>query len=156
MDSRQHLRVIGPTGVGKSNLLNRSTAPAAEEFAIHDFEGFGAVRLGEYDQIDRVVALGQLIAKHGEAYAAYVDSVGVEEAIEDDFTTRYAGNYPSVENYVDTTIGDWGWDEELVRLQASSSIGEHLTIDRDRLTELVSMEWEVLQRPDGSVDIFTP
>ncbi len=137
-------------------MLAASPEPGAEEFAIHDYDEFGGLELGEYDQIEDVVAVAKLIAAHGQAYAGYANDVGLEYATEDDFTDRYSGNYPSVEAFVDDAITDWGWDTELEQLQASSSIGIHLTIARDDLVSLVEIEWQIVRRGDGTVDIFAP
>src|SRR5713226_1168914 len=35
-------------------MLARSPEPMAEEFAIHDYDGFGPLQLGEYERIDEV------------------------------------------------------------------------------------------------------
>ncbi|MFT3714390.1 MAG: antirestriction protein ArdA [Gordonia sp. (in: high G+C Gram-positive bacteria)] len=139
-----------------AGMLAASPEPDAEEFAIHDYDEFGAAQVGEYDQIDDVVKLAKLIAKYGESYASYADSVGITEATEDDFTARYAGNYPSVEAYVDSCIDDWGWNQELDQLQSTSSIGKYLAIDRGELIEAIWSEWDVMERPDGTIDIFSP
>ncbi|MFT3663046.1 MAG: antirestriction protein ArdA [Gordonia sp. (in: high G+C Gram-positive bacteria)] len=82
-------------------ILATSPEPDAEEFAIHDYDEFGSLRLDEYEQIDDVVTTAKLIAEHGEAYATYTQHVGIDEASEEDFTNRYAGNYPSIEAFID-------------------------------------------------------
>jgi len=80
-------------------MLKRSPCPGAEEWAIHDFEGFGAIRLDESEDIDRVAELGALIAEHEEAFAAYADHVGVDFATEEGFEDAYCGEWESEEAY---------------------------------------------------------
>ena len=53
-------------------MLSESPEPAAEEWAIHDFEGFGSFRLAEYEDIETVAALARLIDEFGEMVASTV------------------------------------------------------------------------------------
>lgn len=80
-------------------MLRRSPCPGAEEWAIHDYEGFGPLRLSEWEDIDRVAELGSLIAEHGAAFAAYADHVGVDFATEEAFEDAYCGEWDSEEHY---------------------------------------------------------
>ena len=73
-------------------MLKGSPSPGAEEWAIHDYEGFGSTRLGEWEDIDRVAELGALIDEHGEAFAAYADHVGVDYATEESFQDAFAAS----------------------------------------------------------------
>jgi antirestriction protein len=52
------------------------TGGVHEEFAIHDFEGFGPIRLGEYDSVDSVVAHVERMGDDADKYFAYVDATG--------------------------------------------------------------------------------
>ena len=47
-------------------MLADSPIEGAEEFAIHDFQGFGGARIDEYDSINDVAELAAFIVKHGE------------------------------------------------------------------------------------------
>lgn len=55
-----------------SNMLGRSPVPHAEEFAIHDFEGFDDVNITEYTGLETVSELANFIIEHGELGAAVV------------------------------------------------------------------------------------
>ena len=73
----------------------------AEEWAIHDYEGFGEIRVEEYTGFDRVSELAMFIAEHGEVGAALLDhycgDVGeAGEAMAD----RYMGEHASLADYV--------------------------------------------------------
>ena len=46
-------------------MLKRSPIFGAEEYAIHDFEGFEGYRLGEYDGIQKAHDVAVFIAEHG-------------------------------------------------------------------------------------------
>jgi len=56
-----------------SDMLKASPEPGAEEWAIHDYSGFGSLRLGEYESLERVQAIARLIADHGALAVALLD-----------------------------------------------------------------------------------
>jgi antirestriction protein len=84
-----------------ADMLANSPTPGAEEFAIHDYEGFGGISLGEYEDIDHVATLGALLVEHGAAFGAYVGHVGVDHATEDGFQDSYCGEWDSEEAYAE-------------------------------------------------------
>lgn len=46
-------------------MLKASPIAGAEEYAIHDHEGFGGLEIAEYAGIDRVVAIGAFLRERG-------------------------------------------------------------------------------------------
>jgi antirestriction protein len=76
-------------------LLKQSPVPHAEEWAIHDYEGFGKIRIGEYQSLDEVSSLALLIEEHGEAFSAFAAHVGTEWATEEAFLDAYRGHWDS-------------------------------------------------------------
>jgi antirestriction protein len=82
-------------------MLKASPIQDAEEYAIHDYEGFEGVSLSEYHGIDEVAALAAFIAEHGELGAElfkhYGDIDTAETALEDD----YCGEYCSLAEYAE-------------------------------------------------------
>lgn len=68
-------------------ILAKSPQPLPEEWAVHDFEGFGGIDLGEWPDIELVSALAKLISEHGDAFAVwyqhhdghYFDVIELEE-----------------------------------------------------------------------------
>ncbi|MFC7782131.1 antirestriction protein ArdA [Legionella taurinensis] len=75
-------------------LLANSPIENAEEFAIHDFEGFGNLRLDEYESIATVVAYAEFIVEHDELGQALLAEYGLEDA-EKMVTDCYHGCYDS-------------------------------------------------------------
>jgi antirestriction protein len=73
----------------------------AEEWAIHDYEGFGEIRIEEYASFERVSQLATFIAEHGEIGAALLDyySGDLDEAREA-LADRYLGAHASLADYV--------------------------------------------------------
>ena len=82
-------------------MLKASPIEDAEEYAIHDYEGFEGVSLSEYHGIDEVSAMAAFIAEHGELGAElfkhYGDIAAAETALED----VYCGEYRSIAEYAE-------------------------------------------------------
>lgn len=89
------------------DMLAQSSEPIAEEWAIHDYEGFGSIRLSEWESFERVAELGRMIAEHGEAFKAWIanDPTKDEDDFED-FEDEYRGTWESVEDYAYELIQD--------------------------------------------------
>ena len=54
-------------------MLARSPIKGAEEYAIHDYEGFEGVSIKEYAGIDTVARMGAFIAEHGALGAGLLE-----------------------------------------------------------------------------------
>jgi len=89
-----------------AEMLKESPTPSAEEWAIHDYEGFGPIKIGEYEAIEDVAELAALIEEHGEAYAAYADNVGVDHATEAGFQEAYSGEWDSEKAYAENLFDE--------------------------------------------------
>jgi len=84
-----------------SSMLAASPMAGAEEYAIHDYEGFGGVRISEYEEIGRVAAIAAFIAEHGNLGAELIVYYGGDlgdatDALDD----RYLGKYEGLAHYV--------------------------------------------------------
>lgn len=75
-------------------MLAKSPIEDAEEFAIHDFEGFGGAQIGGYDSIYDVAELASFIMKHGELCAELFSYYSIEDA-ERMLEENYHGAYDS-------------------------------------------------------------
>jgi antirestriction protein len=80
---------------------------SAEEWAIHDHEGFYGL-VGESTSFADVAKAAELIAEHGEAYALYTGHCGVDLPDPDDFRDHYSGEWESVEKYAEDYIDNSG------------------------------------------------
>jgi antirestriction protein len=82
-------------------MLAGSQIAGAEEYAIHDYEGFGGIRIEEYASIASVRHWAAFIDEHGELGAAVLDhfSGDLEEAREA-MEERYLGSYASLADYL--------------------------------------------------------
>ncbi len=81
-----------------SAMLRESPVSGAEEWAIHDFEGFEGARLEEYSGIEKAHALALFIVEHGRLGAGVLDHVsGDLDAAEVAFE-HYAGEHQTSPN----------------------------------------------------------
>jgi antirestriction protein len=92
-------------------MLKDSPVPDAEEWAIHDSEGFGGLRLSEGEDIEKLAELAELTVEHGDVFAKLVDHVGglqylehAKQLMEDE----YAGAHDSLEDFAYELLEDTG------------------------------------------------
>lgn len=79
-------------------MLATSPEPDAEEWAIHDHEGFGSCQLGEGESLDTVSQLARLMDEHGGIFdAAYAITGTLDAAIE--LLDHYAGHHDTEEDF---------------------------------------------------------
>lgn len=91
-----------------NTMLESSPVEDAEEYAIHDFEGYGSYRLSEYEGIERAQEIACFIEEHGELGAEllgyYSDIEDARKAIEE----SYCGCHTSVADYAQELTEDTG------------------------------------------------
>lgn len=88
-------------------MLAESKEPPAEEWAIHDHEGFGDWSPREYESIETVAEVARLIGEHGDIFAGLVSHFGGDlddaKRFMDD---GYRGEWDSLTEYVENFIDD--------------------------------------------------
>lgn len=86
----------------------RGEVPSAEEWAIHDYEGFAGIKLSEWESFTTVSTLAALIEEHGEAIALfYSNDTGRDiDSLADDFQEAYRGQHNSVKDYAGDLMDD--------------------------------------------------
>jgi len=83
------------------DMLKGSTEPIAEEWAIHDYEGFEGLSISEYESIEDVARYARLIEEHGEAFGAYAGHIGGDYATEEGFLEAFQGEWDSEEAFAE-------------------------------------------------------
>lgn len=82
-----------------SKMLRASPILDAEEFAIHDYEGFEGIRIEEYTGIDRVAELAAFVVEHGKLGAEVFGYFGSLEEARTALTDQYAGEYETLADF---------------------------------------------------------
>ncbi len=127
-------------------MLKSSPEPGAEEWAIHDYEGFYGLTISEWEGFAEVHAYATFIEEHGhlgaEVHDYYDDLAEAQAALND----RYAGCYPSLADFT----------QELT--EATTTIPQSLAyyIDYERMARDMEMSGDILtvKTDDGKVHMF--
>lgn len=82
-------------------MLKASPIEDAEEFAIHDHEGFEGVSISEYQGVDSVAELAAFIAEHDLLGAELINYLGDLESARDALEDHYHGCYTSVADFAE-------------------------------------------------------
>jgi antirestriction protein len=119
------------------------------DWAIHDYEGFCGIKLGESESFTDVAELARLLEEHGPAYAAYVENVGAKYATEDGFRDAYQGEFDSAEAYAEELVA------ELYDLKALGNLANY--IDYEAFARDLGFDGYTFSRaPSGGVFVFAP
>lgn len=137
-------------------MLASSPTPEAEEWAIHDYDGFGGYEPGEYEQLETVSRVATGIAEHGEPFAAYVEWAGTSEEATQDFGNHYVGTYESAEAWARDVAEDQGWEHQLDEA-LGALVRPFVSIDYEAFAQQMaaSENWQVIEGREG-VHIFAP
>jgi antirestriction protein len=100
-NEKLHGRKINPTQEVEAireeiqQMLSESPIAGAKEFVIHDFEGFGSLRLGKCESIESVHAKAIFIVRHHELGAELLVYHGDIESAQDAIENHYHGEHES-------------------------------------------------------------
>ena len=93
-----------------STILAKSPCPNAEEWAIHDFEDFGSVHIGESESINFIVEIAAFITEHGELGAElmnyYHDIDTARDALEDCYQGEFDSELSFAQGLFDECYAD--------------------------------------------------
>lgn len=140
------------------DMLERSptaeqSGEKAEEWAIHDYEGFGSLHLSEHESLENVTRLARGIAEHGPAFTAWANLVGIDEDL-DAFEEAYQGHYGSREEYGEQMAEDYGVYQAIDDLP--EIVRDFITVDPDRVVRDMELEGDIhlAEAEDGGVYVF--
>ena len=136
-------------------MLKTSPEPGAEEWAIHDYEGFGPLRLEEYESLETVSGIALGLAEHGPAFAHWAALIDTNdrEAL-GRFGDAYLGHWDSLTAYAEELLDDLG-----VYRQIEEALPEHLQpyvmIDVEGMARDMELGGQITtSEGDGGVYIF--
>jgi antirestriction protein len=132
-------------------MLAASPVPEdAEEWAIHDYEGFGTLRLSESESMETVARVAALIEEHGTLFAEVVSHFGGTEYLDEALTAmeeRYQGAHKSLEDWAYELAQDQGIEcsEPYVNYIDWEKVGRDAELGGDVFT---------VETDDGMVHVF--
>ena len=80
-------------------MLKSSPEPMAEEWAIHDYEGFGDIRLSEWESIELIADMAQFINEHGHLGIALLSHFCGDIREARSALDNYCGEYSSLADF---------------------------------------------------------
>jgi antirestriction protein len=91
-------------------MLGESPEAVAEEFAIHDYDDFGGIRLGEWEDLDHVCKLAAALVAHGPAFATWYGGadVNASTSLAEQFQEAYCGEFTSLADYAEELATETG------------------------------------------------
>ena len=89
-------------------MLARSPAPGAEEWAIHDHEGFCGADVAEHGSLASVAELAAFIEEHGQLGAALVSHFGEIADAKRAFEEQSAGSGSSLAAWAEELLSETG------------------------------------------------
>ena len=133
-------------------MLAASPEPGAEEWAIHDFEGFAPLRLGEYESLESVAAIAAGIAEHSEAFTAWLSYDSDRDPVDTSaFEDAYRGEWESLRAYAESFAADIGLYDA-----AEKSGSAYVVVDIDMLTRDLDIELYAVDSANHTVYVFDP
>lgn len=131
-------------------MLASSPEPGAEEWSIHDYDGFGSLQLGEAESLVRISAIASGIAEHGPAYGAWLAYDSSRDASEATaFTDAYRGQWESLHAYADAYAESTGLYEA-----AEKASSPYIRVDLDALQRDLKMDAYAVPSGHGTVYVF--
>jgi len=141
--------------LGEAEGMLRSAAePGAEEFAIHDYEGFAGLRLSEFESLATVARLARGFKEHGPAFGAWAQIVGTEQASAESSAEHHLGQWPDLAAYGETLAEDLGlvdYLQQIPRVLQPYVIFDHEALVRDMQ---LNGEVEIVEAEGGVVHVF--
>ena len=135
-----------------TEMLSRSREDVAEEWAIHDYEGFGPLHLSEYESLETVARLGRGIAEHGEAFAGWAVQLDRAEWDRlDRFEDSYLGHWSSAEDYAENLLEDIGIDLDEI---GPEMLQPYIRVDLEAFARDLSYDLTIVEAQDGGVHVF--
>lgn len=136
------------------DMLSRSLAPLAEEWAIHDFEGFNGMHLGEWEDLDYVSTVALGIERHGLAFAHWAQLVSETEHLRQ-FENCYRGRWDNLAAYAEELLDDSGTETDLDRV-VPEWVRPYVTLDYAAIGRDMECDGALMtaQAEEGGVHVF--
>lgn len=135
-------------------MLDTSAEAVAEEYAVHDFAGFGDWQPSEYESLEDLSRVAAGIEEHGPAFAAWVAYVGdARDELIDQFEDVFRGQWESVEAFTEEMLDDYGLN---IHAGLPQWIASYVSVDLERLGWDMAIDLYVTEASDGGVWVFDP
>ena len=135
------------------SMLDASPMPNAEEWGIFDYEGFGPLRIDEYEDFRTVSMLANGITEHGEAFAHWVDLTSErDENAVTNFQSSYLGCFESLGAYAESLLEDLGY-LDMIQPPLPEFLQPYVSIDIESLARDIELSGDVMTA-EGSEGVY--
>lgn len=135
-------------------MLYASEEAVAEEYALHDYDGFGDWGPSEYEPIENLSKVAAGIDEHGPAFAAWVSYLGdASDDRVDNFEDAYRGHWASMEAFAEQMVEDHGLN---IQDRLPGWISNYVRIDYAMLGRDMAIDMHVTNDSTGGVWVFDP
>ena len=139
---------------GVAAMLAASREPVAEDWAIHDHEGFGGISLSEHESLEAIARLAAGLLRHGRAFAAFASWVGLDDANVESFEQQYRGQWTGLGAYADELLHDYGAKEVLFQ-QLPAWLQPYVRIDIEAFGRDLQLNGDIyVTDTEGGVCVF--
>jgi antirestriction protein len=133
-------------------MLTRSKEPIAEEWAIHDYEGFGPLYLSEYESIDHISRLSLGIVEHGIAFAHWANFLGSSQwDYLERFNEAFQGQWSTTVEFAESLLDDLGID---IDSMVDDRLLPYVNFDLDAFARDLSYDFHIVEDDNGGVYVF--
>jgi antirestriction protein len=140
------------THVNEALRTDHEWGPSSEEYAIHDHDGFGKIRISEYANIDTVATVAALLNDHDSAVLEYAyGCVSGWDQVADYIEEHYRGAWNSLQDYAENYLDDTGAFEGLPEDHIARQYFDYEAFARD--LELGG-DVSTVEGEDGKTHIF--
>lgn len=125
----------------------------AEEWAVHDYEGFGPLKLSETEDLDELADIAEAVEEHDGAFLAWAaNDDGNRDARS--FQEEFSGEWDSLADYVEQHWKDSG---DMPKAPANSWWHPANYIDWDRMAHDLELSGDIwtAETPTGGVWVFS-
>lgn len=131
-------------------MLAQSKFEPAEEWAIHDHDGFEDITIGEYTPIPDVCRIADLLEEHGDAFVCAMGNFRDVDEAEKACRNSYQGAFDSLEDYARQYLDDTG---QLQNVPGDLLAYFDFQAFAERELEIGGMIWS--RERGGSVHVFS-
>lgn len=135
-------------------MLRDSPSLGAEEWAIHDYEGFGPLSIHEYEDFETVARVAAGIVEHGEGFGAYAEFIDCDADLLDGYEDAYMGEYESGAELAEELLEGSGIVEVLNQLP--EGLQPYVSVDYEAYFDDLVANGEIATAPSsgGGLHIF--
>lgn len=127
--------------------------PGHEEWAIHDYEGFGTIKIDEYDSFDTIVNHVQRMGDESGKYFAWIsNSPGDADNFDPD---KVDGPYESVEQWFDQYIDSYWGSLDLEEILANNGVDKRVAAGlAEMLTFITAEQFQLIMSCNAGVSFI--